>query len=62
MANKDQKNARQPARRDKRLTLHPLTLEEALRGAMETGRPPEKLKHAKRTAGKAPRNAKSKAQ
>jgi hypothetical protein len=35
------------------LSLHPLTLEKALKGAMETGKPPEpENKHAKRTATK----------
>ena len=37
------------------LSLHPLSLEEALGGAMATGKPPEpepQNKHAKRTATK----------
>jgi hypothetical protein len=39
----------------KRLSLSPLTLEEALAGAMATGKPPEPVpqnKHEKRTATK----------
>jgi hypothetical protein len=41
--------------RQQALSLHPLSVEEALRGAMETGKPPEPVpqnKHAKRTATK----------
>jgi hypothetical protein len=35
------------------LTLHPLSLDEALKGATETGKPPVlENKHAKRTATK----------
>jgi hypothetical protein len=47
------------ARRSTKLSLHPLSLEEALGGAMATGKPPEpQNKRAKRTAMK--RKAKSK--
>lgn len=38
-----------------KLSLHPLNLDEALRGAMQTGKPAEPVpqnKHAKRTATK----------
>ncbi len=44
---KDKPNPRQKA---KRLSLHPLSLEEALKGAMETGRLPESLRKQKRKA------------
>jgi hypothetical protein len=48
MAKKAQKKRKQGD-----VSLHPLTLEEALRGAMETGKPPEpENKYAKRTATK----------
>lgn len=39
----------------RRLSLHPLSVEDALRGAMATGKPAEPVpqnKHAKRTATK----------
>jgi hypothetical protein len=42
-------------RRRSKLSLSPLTLEQALAGAMQTGKPPEpqpQNKHAKRTATK----------
>jgi hypothetical protein len=43
----------QRKRKQSDLSLHPLTLEEALKGAMDTGKPPElENKHAKRTATK----------
>jgi hypothetical protein len=38
-----------------KLSLHPLSVDDALRGAMATGKPPEPVpqnKHAKRTATK----------
>jgi len=41
------------ARADGRLTLYPFTIEDASRGAMAAGKPPEpENKHAKRTATK----------
>ena len=40
-------------RKQDRLSLHPLSVEDAMRGAMATGKPPEpENKRAKRTATK----------
>jgi hypothetical protein len=50
----EQRNERN-VRRRRALSLHPLSLDEALAGAMQTGKPPEpepQNKHAKRTATK----------
>jgi hypothetical protein len=50
MANDQDKSGK--SGKDRRLTLHPLSLEQALKGAMETGKPPEpENKRAKRSAG-----------
>jgi hypothetical protein len=56
MAQRKQPDSQSAGRkRSRRLSLSPLTLEQALAGAMATGKPPEPApqnKHAKRTATK----------
>ena len=55
MTTKRQRGKKQTAAADARLSLAPLTVEEALRGAMATGKPPEMPKRersAKRTTRK----------
>lgn len=44
------KEKRKPRQEATRLSLHPLSLEEALKGAMETGPPPELPRKEKRKA------------